>query len=556
MRGDRAERWAMCHPAGGGLPEVGTRAPRRVSSPVDTSLPARRARVRGAMACVAALVFTTAFVVAALTAPPSAQAIPSPGSTFLYVSAGTVRSYEVAGGTAATLVQVPTDGPGWPHRALSGAGFSYTVRSATAPSRTYYTEEVTHPGVPTTHTVNVEPQFASRVSPDGGTLLYIIEEFVPNEGIVNNLYLWSAATESTVLKLDNVDGADWSPDGSRIAYLSYPRATLDPQNVMLYIYNRASGLSTKVPTDRLAALHEVNIYSPRWSPSGQWLAFQRYNFANETVSVVRTDPAGAAETVMYTAPIGAVGQGMEWVRLPGGGERLYVETLVAGGAPYVLRDVGGVGPGAAGADVLHGVFSFLSRAEFADVGPSSTFSAEIRTLASLRIVGGFDDGSFRSGEPVKRMQYAKMITIALGLHDAAWTNYGTPTFPDVPKPATQSDDARYPFDYIEEAAAASLIKGDTSGRFNPGASITRVQLALMITRAGAGTLAPATPADYQAFTDTAGLTQEARDAVAVAYHNGIIHGKTATTFVPYATATRGQVAVMTWRLMKALGLLG
>lgn len=512
---------------------------------------------RGVASAVFVLAAVVAAVVVALVAPGRVQAaIPSPESTFVYVSAGTVRSYDVASGTAATLIQVPTGGPGQPHRALGGAGFSYLVRSSTAPARTYLTEEVTHPAVPTTHTLNVEPQFASRVSPDGATLLYIIEELVPNEGIVNNLHLWSAASGSTILKIDNVDGADWSPDGTRIAYLSYPRAALDPQNVMLYIYDRATGLSTKVPTAKLAALHEVNIYSPRWSPSGQWLAFQRYDFAGETVSVVRTDPAGAAEAVMYTAPIGAVGQGMEWVRLPGGGERLYVETLVAGGAPYVLRDVGGVGPGAAGADVLHGAFSFLSMREFSDVGPSSTFSEEIFVLTALRIVGGFDDGTFRSGDPVKRMQYAKMITIALGLHDAAWTNYGTPTFPDVPKPATQSDETRYPFDYVEEAAAANLIKGDTGGRFNPGASITRVQLALMITRAGAGTLAPATPADYQAFTDTAGLTQEARDAVAIAYHNGIINGKTATTFVPYATATRGQVAVMTWRLMKALGLLG
>jgi hypothetical protein len=229
---------------------------------------------------------------------------------------------------------------------------------------------------------------------------------------------------------------------------------------------------------------------------------------------------------------------------------------VAGGAPYVLVDAGGVGPGGPGPTVLHGAFSFLPQPEFSDVGPSSTSSAEIYDLASLRIVGGYDDGTYRPGEPVKRMQYAKMISIALGLHDAVWTNYDDPTFPDVSRPPVKAEGSRYPFDYVEEAATANLIKGDLAGNFNPYANITRVQLALMITRAGAGKLDPAAPADYQAFSDTAALSQEARDAVAIAYHNGIIKGKTATTFQPYATATRGQVAVMTWRLMRALGLLG
>ncbi|MCZ7664726.1 MAG: S-layer homology domain-containing protein [Thermoleophilia bacterium] len=489
--------------------------------------------------------------------PASAHAaLASPESMFLYVSAGAVRSFDVATGTAATFVTVPDVVPGMPSRALSGKATSYSVRPLSGPMRTYLTEEATHPGQPTAHVLTADLAFASRVSPDGGTLLYVVEEFVPDEGIVNNLYLWSAATESAILKLENADGADWSPDGTRIAYLSYPRAAQDPQMVMLYLYDRATGFSSKVSTARLTALHEVNIYSPRWSPSGQWIAFQRYDFEHETVSLVRTNPAGTAETVLLTAPMGTVGQGMEWVRLPGGGERLYVESLVPGGAPYVLVDVGGVGPGSAGPDVLHGAFSFPAQPKFVDVGPSGTFAREIYDLASLRVVGGFDDGSFRPGQPVKRMQYAKMITIALGLHDAAWTNYDHPTFPDVPPPPVKDDASRYPWDYIEEAAAAGLVKGDTAGRFKPAADISRVQLALMIARAGQGQLDPATPSDYQTFGDTAGLTQEARDAVALAYHNGIIKGKTAAAFQPYATATRGQVAVMTWRLMKALGLLG
>lgn len=514
-----------------------------------------------AAVCLAALLYGAASLAAPGILPGAPHraeaALVSPETTFLYVTAGKVRAFRADEFEFATLAESPDVAPVMPSRALSGAAVSYTLRPLDGPMRTYITEEVTDPGVPTEHEFVQDLQFPGRLSPDGSTFLYNIEEFIEGEGVTNTLYLWSLATESTTFKLDWVDGADWSPDGTRIAFVSYPRAIRDePDYVMLYVYDRGTGLVSEVPTARLRTLHEVNIHAPRWSPSGQWIAFQRYDYPNQTVSVVRTDPAGTAETVMFTGPMGSIGQGMEWIRMPDGTERLYVETLVPGGAPFVLKDVGGVGSGGPGPDVLHGAFTYLATREFSDVNRAGTFGKEIYDLATLRIVGGFEDGTFRPADPVKRMQYAKMISIALGIHDAPWTAYTDPTFPDVPPPAAKDEDKRYPFDYVEEAAAANLIKGDTSGRFNPGANITRVQLALMITRAAWNTLEPPTPADYQAFTDTAGLTQEARDAVARAYHNGIIKGKTATTFQPYGTATRGQVSVMTWRLMALLGLLG
>lgn len=492
-------------------------------------------------------------------APGSAQVAAAasldPAARFLYVSATAVRSYDTTTGVSSTVATVSDGTPGWPSRALSGQGWTYSVRSSTGPLRTYLVERVTHPTQDTTHLLATDAVFAPRVSPDGSKLLYITEELVPEEGVVNNLYVWSAAPGSTTLELDNVDGADWSPDGTRLAYLSYSRARFDPQGVMLYLYNPATGTSSKVPTAHIVKPGEVNIYSPRWSPSGQWIAFQRYDFHANTVSIVRTDPAGTSETVMLTAPLDSVGQGMEWVSLPGGGERLYVESVVPGGAPYVLVDAGGVG-GASGTPVLHAAFSWQALPEFSDLGPGSTFLTEIRDLATVQVVGGFADGSFRPGAPVKRAQYAKMITVALGLHDGAWTNWSSPTFADVPRPAIQDDFFRYPFDYVEEGAAAALIKGDTTGLFQPWAEITRVQLALMVARAGQGKLEPPGPADYLAFTDTAGLSAEARAAIAFAHHHGIIKGKTVATFAPYAPATRGQVAAMTWRLMKKLELLG
>ena len=174
-------------------------------------------------------------------------------------------------------------------------------------------------------------------------------------------------------------------------------------------------------------------------------------------------------------------------------------------------------------------------------------------LAARRIVGGVTDTQFGPRRTIKRAQFAKVIMNATGLHDGAWTNWGNASFSDVKQPTAQTDSARYPFDYVEEAAAAGIVKG-AGGLFNPYEDITRVQLALMISRAAGGKLTPPSPAALAVFTDLQGLSEEARQAVALCYEHGIISGKTATTFVPYGHATRGQAAKMTWGLLVALGV--
>ncbi len=135
----------------------------------------------------------------------------------------------------------------------------------------------------------------------------------------------------------------------------------------------------------------------------------------------------------------------------------------------------------------------------------------IYDLSAFGVLGGYDDGTFRPGNPVLRAQYAKMITIALAIHDAVWAGWNHPHFPDVPRPATQAESARYPFDFVEEAGAAAT----------------------------------------SAFQNLGGLSLEAKAAMALCYENGIIFGKAPGVFGPYE---RNHVALMTWRFMKALGM--
>ena len=53
------------------------------------------------------------------------------------------------------------------------------------------------------------------------------------------------------------------------------------------------------------------------------------------------------------------------------------------------------------------------------------------------------------------------------------------------------------------------------------------------------------------FTD---VPAYAREAVRVAFYNGLLSGKTTTVFDPYGKATRGHVAKMVYELRQALGL--
>jgi rhodanese-related sulfurtransferase len=198
--------------------------------------------------------------------------------------------------------------------------------------------------------------------------------------------------------------------------------------------------------------------------------------------------------------------------------------------------------------LLVGAAGVFAAVMFSDVPASYPFSADIKRLAGLNIIGGFPDGTFKPDSPVTRQQFAKMIVLATGRHTEAVDNQADPTFTDV----TPDMGLPYPFDYIEEAAGAGFIKGD-AGTFSPGNNITRAQLALIIVRAGAGALADP-PAGYQTgFTD---LPDYAAAAVAKAKFNGILDGKTPTSFDPYANATRGQVCKMLSRLLDKLPKAG
>jgi uncharacterized protein YkwD len=186
----------------------------------------------------------------------------------------------------------------------------------------------------------------------------------------------------------------------------------------------------------------------------------------------------------------------------------------------------------------------LGGAVFADVPVTHRFYEPIVRLAAAGIVNGSAQGWFYPDNNVTRAQFAKIVVLAVGAHSPDIDNVDRPTFVDVPYSG-----ASYPFDFVEEAAGLGIIQGLGDGTFAPQKNVTRLQLALMLVRAGGDGLAAPPAAFLFPFTDVPGY---GRSAVATALYNGLLSGKTATKFDPYGFATRGHVARMVDGLMQAL----
>lgn len=168
--------------------------------------------------------------------------------------------------------------------------------------------------------------------------------------------------------------------------------------------------------------------------------------------------------------------------------------------------------------------------------------AEVELLASKFVVKGVGAHTFAPDAAVTRAEFAALLVRALGLNADAAEN----TFPDVPANSWFAG-------AVGASAKAGLIEGFEDGSFRPGDRITREQMAVMIVRAMdfAGITAASELAKLVQFADSSSINAWARAAAASAVSAGVVNGVTESTFVPGASATRSEAAVMLLRLLKA-----
>jgi hypothetical protein len=98
------------------------------------------------------------------------------------------------------------------------------------------------------------------------------------------------------------------------------------------------------------------------------------------------------------------------------------------------------------------------------------------------------------------------------------------------------------------------VAAGSDGKFNPNATITRQDIAVMLARYADKVASYTLPRTNSVvtFTDSAKISSYASDAVTAMQQAGIISGNSDGSFAPTASATRAQAAKMVALLLKSM----
>lgn len=198
---------------------------------------------------------------------------------------------------------------------------------------------------------------------------------------------------------------------------------------------------------------------------------------------------------------------------------------------------------------------------YSDTWDNPDYPDAVDALSDLAVITGYSDGTFRPHDLVMRQQFAKMIVKVLQL---PVTGDEMCPFADVAAGAS-STDPYYPDKYIAVCAACGITAGRTATSFAPYANITRAQVLSMVVRAArqAGVDLQEPSAAYYAGTIANSTLRDLHDPVhgvnvQTAEMNNLVWGiwpDTATTWDVQKNATRGEVALILWRLWQKMNPL-
>jgi len=181
---------------------------------------------------------------------------------------------------------------------------------------------------------------------------------------------------------------------------------------------------------------------------------------------------------------------------------------------------------------------------FPDVPASHPYYTAINHLASKGVVGGYINGDFGPGDPVKRQQFAKMIVLAGG-YPVTETDVCAYTDVEISGPGDL-----FPDNYVAVCAANGITQGKTATSFDPFSFVTRYQAVTMVVRA-ADDLKPGlllTPPTGWTATGPWGNDPTHGANAARAQYNGLLDDLDLGVLSPTANMTRGEVAQVLYNL--------
>lgn len=362
------------------------------------------------------------------------------------------------------------------------------------------------------------------VSPDGVTVAF------PADDQVQTVDLSGANRRplATVSEGFGVGAVAWAPDGRSVAMLVVADSTGDTS---VWRVDAAATSATQLsdPAERVAG------YGVSWSPDSASLAYAVQTEDGDTVKVV--GPGGRRSLTAGREPAWSPdGASIALVE----GERLRVVDAASGQE----RVSGPTSPGCSASsptwtpDSASVAFSFAFSSSECPSGEARVLDVAAGTTRSVPGVPASQHGYALDFAPLPTRLPAQRATTQ-ACPDGRVPEDG---FADTESSIFESD--------IDCVTWWGLARGNGSG-YAPAAPVTRAQTALLLTRLMTEAGVPHDTAD-PGFTDTAGLSTEARNAVNAVANAQVARGTSPSTFSPGLAVTRGQLASFLVRLQGVL----
>lgn len=178
---------------------------------------------------------------------------------------------------------------------------------------------------------------------------------------------------------------------------------------------------------------------------------------------------------------------------------------------------------------------------FTDID-TSWAQSHIQALANKLLLNGTSASAFSPKEQVTRAQFSAMLVRALGLHAGSKA-----PFQDVSASDWFADD-------IAAAYEAGLVNGVEEGRFNPHASISRQDLAVMLSRASSLIqLTPKSNPSRKPYADASEFAEYAKNSIDSVTKSGLMSGDEidgTPHFHPADPTTREAAATVLYNLLQ------
>ena len=171
---------------------------------------------------------------------------------------------------------------------------------------------------------------------------------------------------------------------------------------------------------------------------------------------------------------------------------------------------------------------------FTDVPEGRWSYPYIKELYEAGVVSGTSATTF---EPTANVTRAQFVTMIAGLAGADVTPYTDGKFTDVPSGTWYAP-------YVNWAAANNIVSGTSATTFDPNATISRQDMAVMLYNYTQQYGVQLDQTAVTAFTDECSIAAYALPAVQALHSAGVFSGMPDGSFRPYATATREQACVV------------